>query len=378
MALTFGMVGGGIGSYIGEFHYQGATIDGLAVLKCGCFSRRADVNQKTAERYHLSDQERIYSDYKEMAEKEAAREDGIDFVSIMTPNNTHYEIAKCFMEHGIHVVCDKPLAMNMEQAEELRVIAEEKNILFGMTYTYTGYAAIRQGREMIRQGKIGEILYIRAVYPEDWIISDVVDGKMDDSAWRFDPELGGASLCTNDIGTHAEQMIVQFTGLKIKRVLAKFDTYPRHLKLETNATMLLDFGDDISGELWSSDIAIGHECGIGIYVIGSEGALEWSNENPDLLYYTPKAQPTMIMSAGRKYMEKESRRLSRVPQGHHEGYYEAFGNIYRSYCEVLVARKENREADNYTFPTIEDGVHGIRFVEACVKSNQNDNRWVEL
>lgn len=379
MVLKFGMVGGGIGSYIGDLHYRGATMDDLAVLVCGAFSRHPEVNRSTAEKRHIKDPERIYDNYKQMAERESAREDGIDFVSILTPNNTHYEIAKCFLEHGIPVMCDKPLAITIEEAEELSRIAHENNLLFGMTYTYTGYACVRQGREMIKQGKIGDIIHVRAEYPEDWIISMADDdGNINTEAWRFHPEIIGPSLCTNDIGTHAEQVITQFTGLHIKKVLAKFDTYPRSLPLETNSTILLDFGNQVSGEIWSSDIAIGHECGMKIYVIGTKGALEWSNDAPDILLYTPRSKPTMIFSAGRDYFEPESRRLSRVAQGHHEGYFEAFGNLYRSFIEVLAARLEGREEKTYTFPTVDDGVQGIRFVQACVKSNREGNTWVEL
>lgn len=379
MVLKFGMVGGGIGSYIGDLHYRGATMDDLAELVCGAFSRNPETNAATAKKRHITDPGRIYADYREMAEREASRPDKIDFVAIMTPNNTHYEIAKCFMENGFHIVCDKPLAIGIQEAEELAAIAHEKDLLFGMTYTYTGYAAVRQGREMIKKGMIGDILHVRAAYPEDWIISMADDkGNIDESAWRFHPEIIGPSLCTNDIGTHAEQLIVQFTGLNIQRVLAKFDTYPRSLKLETNTTILLDFGNDISGEIWASNIAIGHECGCSVYVIGTKGALEWSNDNPDLLLYTPRSMPTQIYSAGRDYFEIESRRLSRVAQGHHEGYFEAFGNIYHSYLKVLEAKLKGIEPDNYTFPTVDDGLHGIRFVEACVKSNREGNVWEEI
>lgn len=177
-----------------------------------------------------------------MADKESAREDGIDFVSIMTANDTHYEIAKCFLEHDIHVICDKPLALRTEEAEELARIAEERGLLFGITYSYTGYALIRQAREMIRAGVIGDILHVRVQHPEDWVISGAVDGKVDTSAWRFQPKKVGSSLCANDLGTHAEQMVAQFTGLHVKRVPAMLDTYPRDLPLDTNVNVLMDFG----------------------------------------------------------------------------------------------------------------------------------------
>ncbi|MBO7711410.1 MAG: Gfo/Idh/MocA family oxidoreductase [Lachnospiraceae bacterium] len=381
MALRFGMVGGGIGSYIGDHHYLGATMDNMAELVCGSFSRDPEKNRRTAEKRLIKDPDRVYADYREMAEKESAREDGIDFVSILTPNNTHCEIAKCFVEHGIHVMCDKPLANTVEEAEELAKLVREKDVLFGMTYTYTGFPIFRQGREMIRRGMIGDILHVRAEYPEDFGISSVDDnGNMDTSAWRYNPKIVGPSLATADIGTHAEQIITQFTGLQIKRVIALFDYYPKQLPLETNSTILLDFGDGISGELWASIIAPGHECGAKIYVIGTKGSLEWSNETPDRLLYTPKAQPTQIYTSGtgRGYLEPITRELARVASGHHEGYFETFANIYRSFMETLIAKKEGRDPGAFTYPTIEDGIHGIRFVQACVKSNAAGNVWMEL
>ena len=240
--LKFGMIGGGLGSYIGKFHRWGAMLDDSAELVCGCFSRSMDRNRATAEAYHLPDTSRVYADFREMADKESAREDGIDFVPIMTANDTHYEITKCFLEHGIHVICNKPLALRTEEAEELARIAEERGLLFCITYSYTGYALIRQAREMIRADAIGDILHVRVQHPEDWVISSAVDGKVDISAWRFQTEKVGPSLCANDLGTHAEQMVTQFTGLHVKRVLAMLDTYPRDLPLDTNVNVLMDFG----------------------------------------------------------------------------------------------------------------------------------------
>ena len=378
MELRFGMVGGGNGAFIGDVHRHGALMDDLAVLKAGCFTRNPEKNLETGRKWHIYDESRIYPDYRTMAEEESRREDGIQFVAITTPNISHYEIAKCFMEHGIHVMCDKPLAFSLEQAEDLERIARERNIQFGLTYTYTGYAVIRQAREMIRAGEIGEILHVVAEYPQDWVISSLVQEKSDQAKWRFDPAIVGESLCTGDIGTHLEQVITQSTGLKIKRVLARFDTYPRELPLETNTTVLLDFGNNITGTLWASQIAIGYECGVKIRIFGTEGSLEWCHENPGILKYTKINEPTRYLSANREYMYPESRRLSRIPAGHPEGYYEAFGNIYHSFCEHLIARLEGREPESYTYPTIEDGVFGMRFVKACVESNANGNVWTDV
>ena len=376
--LKFGMVGGGLGSYIGKFHRWGAMLDDSAELVCGCFSRSMDKNRATAEAYHLSDTSRVYADFREMADKESAREDGIDFVSIMTANDTHYEIAKCFLEHDIHVICDKPLALRTEEAEELARIAEERGLLFGITYSYTGYALIRQAREMIRAGVIGDILHVRVQHPEDWVISGAVDGKVDTSAWRFQPKKVGSSLCANDLGTHAEQMVTQFTGLHVKRVLAMMDTYPRDLPLDTNVNVLMDFGGGVTGTLWASQIAIGHECDSGIYVIGTEGSLEWTATDCDHLIYTPRSQPSQRLSAGADYLLDASTRLSRVGAGHNEGFIEAFSNIYRSFCNVLSDRKAGRENTTDTFPTVEDGVLGVRFVEACVRSHTAGGVWMDV
>ena len=372
------MVGGGLGAYIGCCHRQGARMDDMCELVAGCFSRSMEKNKNTAEAWNLPDMNRIYSDYKEMAECESKRDDRIDFVTIATPNNSHFEIAKCFMEHGFNVMCDKPLTTTTEEAKELQRIAHEKQVVFGLTYTYTGYAVIRQAREMIRSGAIGDIIHVRVAHPEDWVIESISPQPGEALPWRLNPDIAGNSLCTADLGLHAEQMLVQFTGLHVKRVLAMLDTYPRYVPLETNSTVLLDLGDGVTGELWASQIAAGTACEPSIYVIGSKGALQWDHAAPGVLKYSKLGQPIQYLEAGRSYMCSESLRITRVDTQHHEGYYEAFGNIYRSYAEVLMAKMEGREADSFTFPTIDDGVMGIRFVEACLESQKNGNVWVEL
>lgn len=376
--LRYGMVGGAVGAYIGDTHRYGAQMDHLAELAAGCFSRDYEKSLETARIWKLEDTSRIYRDYREMAEKEAAREDGIDFVSIVTPNVSHYEIAKCFLEQGIHVVCDKPVAMNVQQAQELKYLAEKQGLLFGVTYGYTGYPVIRQAREMIKKGMIGEMLHVRVCHPEDWVIESVSPEAGEELPWRFHPEMVGDALCTGDLGTHAEQLLVQFTGLRIKRLLAMLDTYPRHLPLETNTTVLLELEGGITGQLWASQIAIGKICSPEIYVVGTEGALEWRHEQPDVLRYTPINGPTQLWEAGKDYMTPESNRLTRVSAGHHEGFFEAFGNIYRGFCQTLLAKKEGRASESYTFPTIEDGLEGMKFVAACVASHRAGNAWVEL
>ena len=375
--LKYGMVGGGLGSYIGDVHRHAAQMDDLTELCAGCFSRNFETSLKTADAWGL-DSSRVYHDYREMAEAESKREDGIDFVSITTPNASHYEIARCFMEHGIHIMCDKPLTLTVDEALALQQLAEERNLLVGVTYGYTGYPVIRQAREMIRRGAVGEILHVPVQHPEDWVIESVSPEPQGELPWRFHPKMVGEALCTGDLGTHAEQLLVQFTGLRIRRVLAMLDTYPSYLPLETNTSVFLDLGEGRTGVLWASQIAIGKICSPAIYVIGTEGSLEWDHTRPDILRYTPRGGATRLLEAGKDYMMPQSSRLNRVSAGHHEGFYEAFGNIYRSYAQVLLARKEGRAPEDYTYPDIRDGVDGMRFVHACVESHRQGNVWVDM
>ena len=282
------------------------------------------------------------------------------------------------MEKNIHVLCDKPVTMTVEEAEDLKKIADERNRLFAVPYAYTAYPAIRQARQMIEEGVIGKIIYLRAGHPEDWVISSVPEEPSGKLPWRFDPKMAGESLCSADLGTHAEQLVEQFTGLTIKRLLAVFNTWPAYLPLETNVTAFLDLGDGITGELWASQIAIGKECSPFIYVVGSKGSLEWNHETPSVLKYTPINEPTRLLSAGRDYMSKESNSMVRVSAAHHEGYFEAFGNIYRPFCQNLLALKEGKPYEGLPYPSIREGLNGMKFVHACVESSRLGNVWVDL
>jgi len=370
------MVGGAAG--IGHVHRRGALMDDLATMVCGCFSSNWDRNLVRANEWHITDESRVYKDYKEMAEKEGARADKIDFVCIVTPNDSHYEIAKAFLEQDIHIVCDKPLTYTLEQGEELARIAKERNLLFAVTYTYTGYAMIRQIRELVDRGELGELLYINAEYPQDWLLVGLFSDKSEQAMWRLDPAKSGPSLCTADIGTHLEGLIKMTTGLDPVRVLAKFDTYPRDLPLETNTTILAEYPGGLTATLWASQFAIGRECDIAIRIYGSKGSVEWEQQSAGVLKFTKLNQPTQILSAAREYLYPEARRLSRLPSGHPEGVFEAFGNIYRSFCEHLIARKTGTTPESFTYPTVEDGVVGMKFIKACVESNANNNQWVAL
>ena len=377
MRLKFGMVGGA-GGFIGDVHRHAAHMDDLALLPAGCFSRNMDKNRAFAEKWNITDPSRVYPDYQTMAEAETAREDGIDFVSITTPNDTHYPIAKCFLEHGIHIMCDKPLALNAEQGRELAKLAKEKDLLFGVTYTYTGYAMIRQAREMIDAGEIGRITCIQGEYPQEWLAVSLVSGSSEQATWRQDPARSGASGCCADIGTHVECLISKMTGLHPTRVIARFDSIPADIPLETNAQMMVEFDGGIPGIIWTSQVAMGHETEVGVRIFGEKGSVEWNHLRPWELRVTRINQPPQVYTTNRDYLYPAAKELCRLPSGHMEGFYEAFGNLYRGFCMNLIAKKTGGDPGSFRYPTVEDGVRGIEFVDACLKSNANNNIWVPI
>ena len=377
MKLKFGMVGGGNGAFIGNVHRRGATEDNLARLVAGCFTRNMEKNLQTAEDWDVDDTSRVYSNFREMAEKESQREDCIDFVTIVTPTDTHYEIAKCFLEHGINVVCDKPVCVTLEEGEELKRIADEKGLEFGVTYTYASYAAVQQARAMIDNGDIGEIINIIAEYPQDWLIVSTVAENSDQALWRLDPKRAGGTACCSDIGTHLEALIARMTGLKLERVLARFVHY-QGSPMDHDIQLLLDYEGGVPGMMWASQIATGSDCGVRIRVYGTKGSLEWSHLHPMEIIYAPLNRPVRTITANREYNAPQCLDLCRLPAGHPEGFYEAFGNIYKSYCTHLLAKKDGRPCDTLRHPTIDEGLDGLRFVKACVESDKQGGVWVSL
>lgn len=375
MKLRYGLIGGGNQGFIGGVHRRAAEFDFCCELTAGCFSGNQEANRKTGELWGVG-RERIYASYREMAEAEGKRNDGVDFISIATPNFTHYEIAKVFLENGIHVICDKPVALYSSQAKELSSLAKEQNLLFGVCYTYANYAILQEARKMIREGMLGEIFSIVAEYPQDWILTPDDTDVMSD--WLMDPERAGQAGCTAHIGTHLEYLMRYVSGANPRRILARFQTYPRKLPLETEAQVMIDYENQIQGLMWASIAAAGNDCGIALRIFGSRGSLEWSHLNPGHLLYHPLNQPSQTLVCGRNYLGEEAGRQARLPAGHPEGFYEAFSNIFRNFCQDLQLLKEGKRQDELHFPTIEDGVLSMRFIEACVKSNAGGNVWVEL
>lgn len=376
--IRYGMVGGSMKAFIGEVHRKAINFDPRVKLVAGCFSTREALNRETGEVYGL-DSDRVYATYQEMARAEAAREDGIDFVSIVTPNSTHYPVAKAFLEAGINVVCEKPLCFTVEQAKDLKKTAEEKNLLFGVTHGYTGYTMSKVMKEMIAEGKIGKIVAVNAEYAQDWLIDELDPNNTSDlnmAVWRTDPNMSGAANCVGDIGTHIENYVSYLTGLKIKRLLATTNTYGKALDL--NANIIVEYDNGANGAYWCSQVAAGHCNGLAVRIYGDKGSLEWVQENPEVVRFTPKNDAPRYINRGTAAVTEKAGAFGRIPSGHPEGLYVAFANLYREYVNALIARKNGEDDSCFDYPTVDAGLEGVQFIEAVVKSAANNSAWVEI
>ena len=375
--LRYGMVGGGPGAFIGDAHRKAISLDSTADLVAGCFSRTPEKTKEQGEALGL-DPERCYANYKEMADAEQAREDGIDFVVIVTPNNTHYEIAKAFLEAGIHVACDKPLVTTAEEAEELKKIADEKGLLFMVTYTYTGHVTMKYMRDLVKNGEIGTVRTVMAEYPQGWLYNEN-DWGGKQGEWRCDPAQSGRVNCLGDLGTHVENAVATVTGLKIKRVLAKMDVVVPGRKLDDNDQILVEYEGGATGINWTSQFAIGCDNSLRLRIYGSKGTLLWFQETPEEVTLIREDGIARTIKRGYGAVTPDAAKYGRLPSGHTEGWLEAMGNLYDSFGACVLAKKEDRfTPDLIDYPTIEEGVAGLKYVEACLKSSENGNVWVEV
>jgi predicted dehydrogenase len=377
--LRYGMVGGGPGAFIGDVHRKSIALDGLAELAAGCFSRSPEKTLETGTALGLP-RERLYKTFEEMAEAESKRPDAIDFVVIVTPNAGHYPAAKAFLSRGIPVVCDKPLTIETAEAEELAALAKKNKLLFGVTYTYTGFPAVKHAREMICKGDIGDITFVNAEYPQDWLITPQEKEGSKQAAWRTDPKLSGKSNCVGDIGSHIENMIAYVTGLKIKSLCARLDRIVPDRALDDNATIMVAYNNGAKGVYWSSQVAMGYDNALQFRVFGTKGCLEWRVEDPNYLKVSLLGKPRVTLSRGRDPLYPHAQSYSRIPSGHPEGYFEALGNIYKTYINALIKQKAGQpltEAD-LDFPNAENGLEGVQFIGKCVESSEKGAVWVEL
>jgi predicted dehydrogenase len=382
--LRYGMVGGGQGAFIGDVHRKAINLDGLAEIAAGCFSRDPENTRATGRALGIAE-ERLYANFDEMAEKEEAlrkkaRPEAIDFVVIVTPNHQHYAVAKAFLSRGIHVVCDKPLTFEVAEAEELSALAERNKLLFGITYAYTGYPAVKQAREMIRRGDIGELRFVNAEYPQDWLATAAEKTGNKQAAWRTDPKQSGKSNCVGDIGSHVENMVSYLTGLKIASVCARLDKFVPGRSLDDNASIMVEYESGAKGLYWSSQVAIGYDNGLRIRVFGSKATIQWSQENPNYLQVAALGAPVQTWSRGRDAFYSQAQSFSRIPSGHPEGYIEAFANIYKAYIGALAKLKAGTQLgpDDLDFPSVMAGIDGVKFINKCVESSQKGAVWIDF
>ncbi len=375
--LTYGMVGGGPGAFIGDAHRRAISLDRSAKLVAGSFSRTPEKTKEQGEILGI-DAARCYASYQEMAAAESAREDGIDFVVVVTPNYTHFDICKAFLEAGIHVVCDKPLVTTSAQAEELKALADAKDLLFMVTYTYVGNVTAKYIRDLVKNGEIGEIRTVMAEYPQGWLYKEGEWGGKQ-GEWRCDPKKSGNVNCLGDIGTHVENAVATMTGLKMKRVLAKMDVVVPGRTLDDNDQVLVEYENGATGMYWTSQFAIGCDNSLKVRIYGSTGTILWSQEECEQILLVKEDGIERRIRRGYGAVTPDAAKYGRLPAGHPEGWLESMGNLYDSYTDCVEAKKNGTfRPEMIDYPTIEDGVQGLKYVEACLESNKKGNVWVEM
>ncbi len=380
--IRLGMVGGGQGAFIGAVHRMAARLDGHYALVAGALSSDSERAKVSAAELGL-DPERSYRDFEEMARQEAAREDGIEAVSIVTPNHMHYPAAKAFLEAGIHVICDKPLTSSLEDAKALVQVAKKSGRLFVLTHNYSGYPMIRQARRMVGEGDLGDIILVQAEYPQDWLAEPVEETGNKQASWRTDPQRSGVGGAIGDIDTHAFQLATFVTGLKTESVAADLDSFVPGRRLDDNAHIMLRFGASPNGRrakgtIWVSQVAPGNENGLKLRVYGTKGGLEWKQEDPNYLWYTPLGEAKRLLTRAGVGANEAAAAVSRIPSGHPEGYLEAFATLYTEAAGAIRAMREGALPADLLLPTVEDGVEGMRFIQACVNSSRDDAAWTRL
>jgi predicted dehydrogenase len=381
--IRLGMVGGGTGAFIGAVHRIAARIDDQFELVAGALSASPDKAAASGRDLGL-DPARTYLSFRDMAIREAKLKNGIEAVAIVTPNHVHFDAAKEFLKRGIHVICDKPLTSNLADARKLKKAADESGALFVLTHNYTGYPLVRHAREMVANGELGDIRVVQVEYPQDWLTEAIEQSGQKQAAWRTDPAKSGAGGSTGDIGTHAYNLASFVTGLELDSLAADLDSFVEGRRLDDNAHVLLRFkakGSEkpAKGMLWCSQVAPGHENGLMLRVYGSKGGIEWTQRDPNYLWYTPFGEPKRLITRGGAGAGAAAGRVTRVPSGHPEGYLEAFATIYAEAARAINAVKKGKAVDPAViYPTVDDGVKGVAFVEACVASSKKNGAWVKV
>lgn len=375
-----GMIGGGRQSFIGAVHRIAANLDGLIELCCGALSSNAE-NAKESGKDLFLPANRIYTDYKEMiiAESKLPDSERMDFVSIVTPNNVHFEPAMLALEHGFHVVIDKPITLSLEEAKALKDKAAATGLMVCLTHTYSGYPLVKQAKKMVKDGKFGKIRKVCVEYPQGWLSNPApADNKQ--AAWRADPAKSGLSGCMADVGTHAAHLAEYISGLQITKICADLHTVVDGRLLDDDGNVLLRFNNGANGILFASQIAAGEENAIKIYVYGEKGGIEWHQMNPNRLLVKWLDEPMQVYTAGNAYLDDIAKFNTRTPPGHPEGYLEAFANIYRNFALTLAAKLngETPTPEMLDFPSTEEGVRGMAFIQNVVESSKSDQKWFDF
>ena len=377
--IRLGMVGGGEGAFIGAVHRIAARLDDHYELVAGALASTPAKAKRSGLALGLA-ADRIYADYGVMAQAEAARADGIEVVAIVTPNHLHAPVAEAFLKAGIHVVCDKPLATTAKAARRLQALAAKQRRIFAVTYNYTGYPMVRQARQMVQDGWLGEIRVVQVEYAQDWLTESLEATGQKQAEWRTDPARAGAGGCVGDIGTHAYQLAGYVGGVEATELCAELSSFVEGRRLDDNVQVMLRFAGGARGALWASQVAPGNENNLRLRVYGSRGGVEWRQEQPNQLQWSPFGQATQTISRASGAAGPAAARVSRLPAGHPEGYLEAFATLYGEIAQAIrAARRGGPKADaGVDFPGLVDGVRGVEFIEAVVASSARGGRWIRL
>jgi predicted dehydrogenase len=377
--LRYGMVGGGPGAFIGDVHRKALNLDGMAEIAAGCFSQDPQNTVEVGAALGIP-RERLYATFEEMADQESKRADKIDFLVITTPNTSHFPIAKAFLSRGIPVVCEKPLATEMKDAEELAALVKKTGLPFMVTYNYTGNVTIKHARELIQKGEIGKVTFVNCEYPQEWLMVEAEKQGSKQAVTRTDPKLAGHANSVGDLGSHIESMVSYLTGLKITSVCARLDKILPGRVLDDNATIMLEYDNGAKGIYWTSQIAAGYDNAFRVRIFGTKGAIDWNEEESNYLGLSYYGKPKTVLSRGRDPFYPHAQGYSRIPSGHPEGYHESLANLYKTFIGALAKLKEGKtlSAEDQDWPTVEMGVDGVKFISKCVESSEKGAVWIKF
>ncbi len=374
--IRLGMVGGGEGAFIGAVHRMAARLDGHYRLVAGALSSTPEKALRSGAALGL-DPARVYADFAQMAKREARLKDGIEAVAIVTPNHMHAPVARAFLKAGVHVICDKPLTRTLKEARSLAAAAEQSGRVFCVTHNYTGYPMVRQARAMVAAGELGEIRVVQVEYPQDWLTTDLESSGQKQAAWRTDPARSGDGGCIGDIGTHAYNLADFVTGVAVKELSADLTTFVAGRRVDDHVQILLRYANGARGMLWASQVAPGNENNLKLRVYGTKGGLEWRQEEPNTLIFSPFGEAPRRITRGSGAAGPAAALVTRIPGGHPEGYLEAFATIYTEAALAIRAARAGAAAPAQAlFPTVADGVKGVAFIEAAIASSRANGKWV--